>query len=384
MTDLVYVVSRWGTPTQTFVRREAEAVQHRGVGVRALSLKPVGPVVSTVPARHLGFPRVVLGFLLALGRRPLCVIGGAGRVLRLSSPRNVLRQLVAFAVGSAWAASGQVRGASLHTHFGWVAATASWSACRWTGGSFSVVLHAFDLHDQRYTDRFTVAVLRAARTVFTISDRDRELVAQRWGIRAPVLHMGVSEPWLTATRGPVDRSLIVSVGSLVPKKGHDVLIRAMACLPADRRLCIVGEGPLRGELEALVRQEGLTGRVELTGPKDEAEVRALVAQAHVFALASVDTPSGDRDGIPVALMEAMAVGVPVVSTRVGAIPELVEGAGLVVAPGAPSELAAAIASLDDAGASDACGLRCRARVRDGWTSASAAEIVLDAHPEVRG
>jgi glycosyltransferase involved in cell wall biosynthesis len=384
VTDLVYVVSRWGAPTQTFVRREAEAVQQRGIGVRALSLKPLGPVASTVPARHLGVVQVVLGFVRALGRRPVCVLSGAGRVLRGSRPRNIVPQLVAFAVGSAWAATGQVRDATLHTHFGWVAATASWAAARWSGGSFSVVLHAFDLHDVRYTDGFTVAVLRGARTVFTISEQDRALVEQRWGVRARVLRMGVSEPWLAATRGPVDRRLIVSVGSLVPKKGHDVLVRAMAHLPAEQRLRIVGEGPLRSELEALVRGQGLAGRVELVGPKDEAEVRALLTEAHVFALACVDTPSGDRDGIPVALLEAMAVGVPVVSTRVGAIPELVEGVGRLVGPGDAVELADAIQSLDDVAENERCGRACRARVRDGWTSAAAVDVVLGAHPEARG
>lgn len=378
MTDLVYIVSRWGEPTQTFVRREAEAVQGRGVSVRALSLKPLGVATSSVSALYLGPLRVVFGFIAAFGRRPLRVAGGIALLVRGSQRRNVPRQLVAFAVGGAWAATGRVDGASLHAHFGWVAATACWSAARLTGGSFSVVLHAFELHDPRYSDDFTVTVLRRADAVFTISERDRAIVEKRWGIRARVLRMGVSGPWLSTARSVVDQGLVVSVGSLVSKKGHDVLIQAMAQLPTWRAR-IVGDGPLRSELQGLIDGLGLGERVELVGSKDEVSVRALVAEAQVFALACVDTPSGDRDGIPVALMEAMALGVPVVSTRVGAIPELVEGAGVLVEPGSPEALAAAIESLDDQEENRLHGWACWARIREGWTSAAAADVVAHTH-----
>src|SRR6185436_14979892 len=86
---------------------------------------------------------------------------------------------------------------------------------------------------------------------------------------------------------------------------------------------IIGEGPLEGELRASIAARGLGDAVHLVGALPEADVRAALYGAAIFALPSVVAPSGDRDGIPVSLMEAMAAGTPVVSTRVSGIPELV-------------------------------------------------------------
>jgi glycosyltransferase involved in cell wall biosynthesis len=145
---------------------------------------------------------------------------------------------------------------------------------------------------------------------------------------------------------------VVAVGSLVPRKGHDVLVRAVARLAAaghPLRAAIVGEGPERARLTALV--DALRAPVSLLGARSEGEAGALAAGARVAALACVVAPDGDEDGIPVALMEAMAAGVPVVSTDVGGIAELLDGgrAGLVVAPGDPVGFATALRRVLDDG-----------------------------------
>jgi colanic acid/amylovoran biosynthesis glycosyltransferase len=155
------------------------------------------------------------------------------------------------------------------------------------------------------------------------------------------------------------------------------VIRALAGLDDAVSLAIIGEGPLRPRLEALVRELRLCDRVELLGSLDENAVRDVVSRASVFVLASVETEGGDRDGIPVALMEAMALSRPVVSTRVGAIPELVEGAGVLVPEGDPHQLRSALARLlGDAAERARLGESARARIERGWLSEHAAMTVL--------
>lgn len=110
---------------------------------------------------------------------------------------------------------------------------------------------------------------------------------------------------------------------------------------------IAGGGPLQVPLKEEITKRGLDGIVTLLGVCDQERVGGMLALASVFALASVITADGDLDGIPVSLMEAMAAGVPCVSTRVSGIPELIESPreGLLVAPGNPEELADAIEKL---------------------------------------
>jgi glycosyltransferase involved in cell wall biosynthesis len=382
---LAYVVSRWGEPTQTFVRREAEGVAARGADVAAVSLRPIGPAASSVAGHHLGPLRAVGGALATFARHPRA----AGRVMwtvaTRSAPRNMGHQLVAAVIGLAWAGRAEVAGRSLHAHFGWVAATATWAAAQITGRPYTVVLHAFELHGERYQDRFAGVPLRGATHVYVISDADRAIVAARWGLTATTLRMGVPEAWLVEAPDPsVDPHLVVAVGSLVPKKGHQVLLAALATCPTPYRLEVIGAGPLEPTLVAQARSLGLADRVRFLGLLDEEDVRSRMRRAWVVVLAAVVDPSGDRDGIPVALMEAMASGVPVVSTRVGAIEELVEGAGVLVTAEDPDALAAALEDLCVPERRTELATAGLARVRADWTAERGAAVVYEAHQAVGG
>ncbi len=343
--SLHYVVSRWGAPTQTFVRREASEVVAAGGQVSVLSLRAPLTEASSLPVTHLSAPRVLFGATRTLWRRPRTAAGLVLQIVGMASPRNLVRQLWACLVGLAWASRGD-RCDLIHAHFGWVSATAAWALGRMTGTRYTVVLHAFELHDTRYLDRFTPVPLRGATHLFTISASDAALVEKRWGIHAEVLRMGVPDALLEKPQPMPDREpwLIVAVGSLVRKKGHDVLLAALARSDPRWRLVIAGEGPERRALEHEVRRLGLADRVQLRGHLGELEVESLVRRAAVCALACKEAPSGDRDGIPVALMEAMAMATPVVSSNIGGIPELVEDCGILVPPGDVAALARGSAS----------------------------------------
>jgi colanic acid/amylovoran biosynthesis glycosyltransferase len=142
------------------------------------------------------------------------------------------------------------------------------------------------------------------------------------------------------------------VASLSSKKGHVHLIDALALLAEGHpsiELDLVGDGPERDRIAGRARERGVAQRVRLHGARSSEDVRATLARARVFALPSVRLRSGRMEGIPVALMEAMASGVPVVASRLSGVPELVEDGvtGLLVPPGEPSALAAAMARILD-------------------------------------
>jgi glycosyltransferase involved in cell wall biosynthesis len=127
----------------------------------------------------------------------------------------------------------------------------------------------------------------------------------------------------------------VAVGRLVPQKNHALAVEALALLP-DVRLAILGEGELRGELERLVEERGLAGRIVLPGVR--ADARAIVAAADVLVLPS------RWEGLPLVVLEALAAGTPVVATAVRGVRELLAdgSTGLLVDPDDPAALAAAV------------------------------------------
>jgi colanic acid/amylovoran biosynthesis glycosyltransferase len=147
-----------------------------------------------------------------------------------------------------------------------------------------------------------------------------------------------------------DPPLVLAVGRLIEKKGFGDLIRACAVLRGEGhtfRCRIVGKGPLESELRHQVRDLRLEGWVELAGPMSRDALLELYPLAAVVAAPCVVGSDGNRDGLPTVLIEAMALGVPVVSTDVTGIPELVEHdrTGIIVPQHAPEELAGAIGQL---------------------------------------
>jgi len=144
-----------------------------------------------------------------------------------------------------------------------------------------------------------------------------------------VHHMGIDlEKFHYAARQAKPRELlkILSVGRLTEKKGHQYAARAVAKVAAkyDNILWVIaGDGPLRSDIETLVSQLGIANFVNFLGAIEQNEVRNLYQQAHIFLLPSITASDGDMEGIPVVLMEAEAVGLPVVTTTHSGIPELV-------------------------------------------------------------
>ncbi len=170
---------------------------------------------------------------------------------------------------------------------------------------------------------------------------------------------------------------ILSIGRLVEKKGYDDLLRALSRLPGDLdwRFSHIGGGPLKTKLHGLAGRLGISDRIDWRGAQPRKAVFEALAEADLFVLPSRIAKSGDRDGIPNVLMEAMAFGLPCVSTRVSAIPELVlDGeTGLMVAPRDVDALAGALDRLArDRALRDRFGQAGRRRI----------ETAFDTHPGI--
>jgi colanic acid/amylovoran biosynthesis glycosyltransferase len=160
-----------------------------------------------------------------------------------------------------------------------------------------------------------------------------------------VIHCGLDEIFLAPVPTPVlDRPRLVSVGRLSEQKGQILLIEAAARLLArdlEFELVIVGDGPLRGRLERLIDERGLRGRVWITGFLDNVGVRRELTTARALVMSSF------AEGLPVVIMEAMALGRPVISTHIAGIPELLEPGvnGWLVPAGAVEPLVDAMAAV---------------------------------------
>ncbi len=192
-----------------------------------------------------------------------------------------------------------------------------------------------------------------AKFVVTVSDFSAELLRKRFPLSARKIHRvynGIDTGSFPLARPARNPPRIVTVGRYIEKKGFDDLIAACAVL-RDRGVAfecrIIGEGPLEAELAAAIERADLRGRVELTGPKPMAEVAATLQGARVFALPCVEEADGGMDNLPTVIAEAMAAGLPVVSTTLAGVPEMVaDGAtGLLVPPRSPEKLADALERL---------------------------------------
>jgi colanic acid/amylovoran biosynthesis glycosyltransferase len=238
----------------------------------------------------------------------------------------------------------------VHAHFaGMAARTAFWIA-KFFPITFSLTAHANDIFAPRNFDIGLDKLVSEARVIITETDYSEKFLRERFPERADRIHRiynGLDLSEFGRANFPSDPLLIVAIGRLIAKKGFTDLIRACALLVERGRpfRCeIFGEGPLESQLRGQITELGLQEVVQLPGPKPQHEVRERLASADVFVLPSVPGADGGMDNLPTVIMEAMATGLPVVSTRIGGIPEMVveNETGFLVSPGDVVVLADAI------------------------------------------
>jgi glycosyltransferase involved in cell wall biosynthesis len=241
----------------------------------------------------------------------------------------------------------------LHAHFAGMAARTAFWINKFFLINFSFTAHANDIFSPRQFEIGLDKLVDRARVIVTETDYAARFLHERFSHRADRIHR-IYNGLDLAEFGRADFSstppLIIAVGRLIPKKGFGHLIRTCALL-AERgksfRCEIIGEGPLKDELRRQIDEMHLRNNVELTGAKPQAQLRGRLAAANVFVLPSVIDADGGMDNLPTVIMEAMATGLPVVSTNIGGIPEMIveNETGFLVQPGDAAAMADAIETV---------------------------------------
>jgi glycosyltransferase involved in cell wall biosynthesis/peptidoglycan/xylan/chitin deacetylase (PgdA/CDA1 family) len=362
---VAYVMSRFPKLTETFVLNEIRTVEQLGVRTEIYPLlrerQPVvhpeaAPLVERARFQPMLSVPVVMANLEALYRRPGAYISVWSEVLRgtWGSP-NFFFGAIGILPKCVWMARQMQRDGigHVHAHFANHPAVAAFTVHRLTGIPFSFTAHGSDLHVDR---RMLPQKVEAAAFVVAISDYNKTMIVDEclglYSDKVHVVHCGVDTEWFAQRVPSSDRSRfeIMCVASFEPIKGHRYLIRACQQLllrGVDFTCHLVGDGPQRSEIEQQIEGAGLRDVVMVHGAKTRLEVARMMARCDAAVLASAPTRRGKREGIPVALMEAMSAGLPVVATKTGGVPELVDDDcnGLLVAPADPEALANALERL---------------------------------------
>jgi len=361
---LAYVVSLFPCWSETFIAEEIQELIRQGFEITIFSLRPeCEPHVHELARSLLARTLYADSFFSLLGAQLYFLVRKPGAYVKRFSQMfsgagwdagQLGKLLATFFLSVHFARVVQKKGIErIHAHWATYPATAAWIIELLTGTPYSFTTHA---HDLFLADRLLVKKCEQASFIVTISEYNRRLLKELGADanKIHVIHCGVDTRKFVSGVAKRKPGYILCVGRLAPIKGMEVLLEACRLLVQQRVefFCeIVGEGPLARALQQQIDGSNLGPYVRLSGFASQEEVKKKLAEAALFVLPSRRTENGDQDGIPVALMEAMAMGVPVVSTAVSGIPELIKDGinGTLVPPDNAQRLAEAIKSgLQDA------------------------------------
>jgi colanic acid/amylovoran biosynthesis glycosyltransferase len=352
-----YVLKRYPRYSETFVVNEILAHEAAGLEVEIFALRPPSDthfqdIISRVraPVNYLSASGIKAeDFWTALEGAAVSspglwtALGEAGS----EDARDIYQAALL-------AREARLKGIThLHAHFATASTTVARLAAKFARIPYTFTAHAKDIFHESVCPEDFRRKLEDAAGVVTVSDYNLRYLRENYGPAAERMrrvYNGLDLQRFTY-KAPLYRlPKIVAVGRLVEKKGFADLIGACATLAASGRrfTCeIVGSGELEADLRGRIEQSGAGGMVRLIGPRPQAEVVRLVQEAAAFVAPCVLGEDGNRDGLPTVLLEAMALGTPVVSTDVTGIPEVLRDGetGLLVPQRNPAALAGAISRL---------------------------------------
>jgi glycosyltransferase involved in cell wall biosynthesis len=357
MPEVAYLFERFPSFGQTFCYREVAELERQGTRVHVYAIRrPVGEPaqdwdeqivrrVHYLPEENELVREVDRamreGALPAAAREALAKWGRQSDFLRLYQAVHVGLRLQRDGVRR------------LHAHFAGMAARTAYWINQFFGIPYSFTAHANDIFAPRDFAISLTNLLANAVAIVTVSDYAADYLRNRFPETAAKVHRiynGVD----VSRFHPVDFGSgipsIVSIGRLIEKKGFADLITACRLLQPRGRdfVCeIIGEGPLGPALQAQIACDGLEARVKLAGPRTQAQIALRLAHATIFVLACTREEGGGMDNLPTVILEAMAAGLPVISTPLAGVPEMVENnsSGILVPEHAPEAICAAIEYL---------------------------------------
>ena len=362
---LAYLASEYPAVSHTFILREIQQLRQSGIAIRTASIRPPLPgaggfteaesheAAGTFYVKTRNPLRIVLDHAGCLLRRPFAYLAGLLLAFRLGGLdlKAVLYHLLYFieaVVVGEWMRRNSLT--HLHVHFANAAATSALLLKRVYGIPYSITVHgsdefyATDLY--RLREKIAGASFLRCVSKFCRSQLMKAGSPDDWG-KMEVCPLGVDPDLFRPRRAPAGGALhVMCVSRLVPAKGHTVLLAAMAILVKRGRrvhVDLVGDGPYRQAFESEAARLMVAAHTTFHGSVNQHRVLELLESADIFVLPSF------AEGVPVCLMEAMAMEIPCVSTIIAGIPELIQSGkeGLLVPASDPESLASAVEMLMD-------------------------------------
>ncbi len=378
---------------EAFLVPEVEELLSQGHDVRIVPRTPEGEFVHNdaqqLQQRSSVLPlfcgRIAAAALLEAILHPLAALRTLAMLFCCRSPQTILKNLAVYPKGL-WLARIARKWRAEHIHAHWIStpATMALIAAEAAGIPWSCTAHRVDINLNNLLQR------KVDRAVFVrfISESGRRMAASLGATptdeKTAVIHVGVAIPdQVPLPAAPVGVCRLLCPANLYPVKGHAHLLRAMALLRGRGLNCVLqiaGEGWLRPELQQLADDLELGVAIQFLGQVSHDEILAAYLRQEIamVVVPSVDLGNNLHEGIPVCLMEAMAYGIPVVSTTTGGIPELLfGGAGMLVPPGNATALADAIEQLvHDPALRQSLVEKGKARVRESFCVKSVVAALL--------
>jgi glycosyltransferase involved in cell wall biosynthesis len=356
---IAYLVNQYPAISHTFVRREILALERRGFSVSRFSVRrSKSQLIDPLDQEEEKRTTLILQpakCLKALLQQMVTKPGATLRAVRVMwglkqrAGGGILRHFAYLAEAALLSQRLAVEKIShVHAHFGTNPATVAWLAKELGLSSFSFTVHGPEEFDrperESIPEKIAAADFVVAISSFGKSQLQRWCEFRAWS-KIHVVHCGLDEAFLAAATAPVpDVRQLVCIGRLAEQKGHFVLIQAADILRQRSVACrfvLVGDGDFRAGLEREIRKRDLSEYFQFVGWQTESQVRQWLVDSRAMVLPSF------AEGLPMVIMEAMALGRPVISTYVAGIPELLKPgqAGWLVPAGDAVAMADAVESL---------------------------------------
>ncbi|NVO09759.1 MAG: glycosyltransferase family 4 protein [Bacteroidales bacterium] len=362
---IIYIVEKFPSSTEYFILNEILSLEKRGFEIHLLVLrkqkhhfdiseiKNLKSHIIYLPKIYFYLPFIFLPFF----RSPFSIFPFPD--FHRHSPFSFLKYLRNYCISKYFAAQlKNMQVHHIHAHFGFIATDIAKILSRLIEVTYSFTVHAQDIYLNQTNIEQEVA---GASFVVTCTEYNRtflnKLTKGQYAAKLHTIYHGIDVSKWKQTESPNsgdknDNIKIVSVARLVEKKGLIYLLKAIRILKGNGtkiHCTIIGNGPLQKQLKRFIIKNNLTHCVRLKDLISQEEVKQQVADSDIFVLPCIVVKNGDRDGLPNVLLEAMAMGIPVISTNISAIPELIkdEETGLLVSEKNETAIADAILRLNN-------------------------------------